>query len=352
MASSVSRPMMSASRISFRYGKHRRYSQSSCPSRMNKRVVIFVSETELVHEILSTGLSTDDGHFVLVSSLDTRAVKVMISNAPPFLRNQTLISERSRYGSVVSQITMLPLRRQDDRTKHGMSFRRQAYVVLPPSNAERTLNIVLKLKIDNHDYQVYVTTDTLKCFECGNFGHLKRSCPKATSSNDETNLVNKDTSSSSSTVKEANPVSGNNAQSSQPDSLNSKTNVWDGFTQKSINPEEKQHLQMRNLSVMFPQLWLTSLYKAYPEWTRNGPGPRYLRNGTGTSAPANKFTLLADTQSATCVRWSFPPQVSISSATTSTCTSHHFMEARALSRRSDVTQSNSQVQWVTSCRVS
>ena len=77
--------------------------------------------------------------------------------------------------TVVSQITMLPLRSQDDRTKHVMYFRRQARVVLPPSNAERTLNIVLKLKINNHDYRVYITTDTLKCFECGNFGHLKRS---------------------------------------------------------------------------------------------------------------------------------------------------------------------------------
>ncbi len=48
-------------------------------SRMNKCVVIFVSETELVHEIVSTGLSTDDGHFVLVSPLDTpAAVKVII----------------------------------------------------------------------------------------------------------------------------------------------------------------------------------------------------------------------------------------------------------------------------------
>ena len=56
--------------------------------------------------------------------------------------------------TVVSQITMLPLRSQDDWTKQVMSFQRQACVVLPPSNAERTLNIVLKLKIDNHDYRV------------------------------------------------------------------------------------------------------------------------------------------------------------------------------------------------------
>ena len=128
-------------------------------------MVIFVSETELVHEIVSTGLSTDDGHFVLVSPLDTPAVKVIISNSPPFLKNQTLISELSRYGFCGFSDTMLPLRSQDDRTKHVMYFRRQARVVLPPSNAERTLNIVLKLKIDNHGYRVYVTTDTLKCFD-------------------------------------------------------------------------------------------------------------------------------------------------------------------------------------------
>ena len=166
-----------------------------------------------------------------------------------------------------------------------MYFRRQARVVLPPSNAERTLNIVLKLKIDNHDYRVYVTTDTLKCFQCGNFGHLKRSCPKATSSNDETNLANKDTissSSSSSTVKEANPVSGNNAQSSQSsqsDSLNSKTNVWDGFT--IVSSRKRKTLPDGRLTQKKAEFTNEeSFYKAYPEWTRT-PVPtewtRYLR---------------------------------------------------------------------------
>ena len=152
-------------------------------------------------------------------------------------------------------------------------------MVLPPSNAERTLNIVLKLKIDNHDYQVYVTTDTLKGFECGNFGHLIRSCPKATSSNDETNVVNKDTSSSSSsTVKEANPVSGNNAQSSQSESPNSKTNVWDGFTivssrKRKTLPDgrltQKKAAFTNEESVgNVPAVVMTSLYNVYLEWIR------------------------------------------------------------------------------------
>ena len=60
-------------------------------SGMNKRVVIFISEVELVHKIVTMGLSTDDGHFMQISPLDTLAVKVIISNVPPFLENERLI---------------------------------------------------------------------------------------------------------------------------------------------------------------------------------------------------------------------------------------------------------------------
>ena len=63
---------------------------------------------------------------------------------------------------------------------------------------------------------------------------LKRFYPKATLSNDETNLLNKDLSPSSSTVKEANSMSSNDAQSDRP---NRTTNVWDGFT---IVPSRKR----------------------------------------------------------------------------------------------------------------
>ena len=37
---------------------------------------------------------------------------------------------------------------------------------------------MLKFSQDGHDYQVYATTNSLKCFSCGRFGHLKWFCPK------------------------------------------------------------------------------------------------------------------------------------------------------------------------------
>ena len=62
-----------------------------------------------------------------------------------------------------------------------MSFRRQAYIVLPSSNVDKVLNVVFKFRIDGHEYQVYASTETLKCFNCNGFDHLKRFCPKTAS---------------------------------------------------------------------------------------------------------------------------------------------------------------------------
>ena len=72
-------------------------------------LVVFVAELQLVHEIIVTGLSTENGRFVLASTLDIPAVKVLLSNVPPFIQNESVLTELSRFGTVVSEITMLPL---------------------------------------------------------------------------------------------------------------------------------------------------------------------------------------------------------------------------------------------------
>ena len=40
-------------------------------SRMNQKVVVFVSDVSLVHEVVSTGIITDSGHFMMASSMPT-----------------------------------------------------------------------------------------------------------------------------------------------------------------------------------------------------------------------------------------------------------------------------------------
>ena len=60
-------------------------------SRMNKRVVVFISDDQLVHDIVSTGISTENGYFILASPLATTSTKIVLNNVPPFIRNEALV---------------------------------------------------------------------------------------------------------------------------------------------------------------------------------------------------------------------------------------------------------------------
>lgn len=49
--------------------------------------------------------------------------------------------------------------------KHVVPFRRRVSIVL--NNNKEELNLVLRFCIDDFDYTVHVTTDSWKCFRCG-----------------------------------------------------------------------------------------------------------------------------------------------------------------------------------------
>ena len=61
-------------------------------SRMNKRVIIFVSDEAFVAPIVEQGLALDSGTFVMAYPLDSCAQRVVISNLPPFLKNDNTFS--------------------------------------------------------------------------------------------------------------------------------------------------------------------------------------------------------------------------------------------------------------------
>ena len=147
-------------------------------SKMNKKIVVFVSDEKFVHDVVSSGLTTETGLFILASPMDTPSMRIVISNVPPFITNDKLMCILSRYGTVVSKISMIPLRARDERIKHVMSFRRQVYMILPDRGDDTGLNISFKVTLNKYEYQMYATSASLTCFNCGAFGHVKRFCPK------------------------------------------------------------------------------------------------------------------------------------------------------------------------------
>ena len=49
-------------------------------------------------------------------------------------------------------------------------------MILPPGVSG--FEAILPLKIEGHTYMGYANTETLVCYGCSEFGHVKRSCPK------------------------------------------------------------------------------------------------------------------------------------------------------------------------------
>lgn len=151
------------------------YESIKSASRMNSAVVIFLDNVDKVNQLLESGLVIQ-GTYIPVLSLVTPAKKVILSNVPPFLKNDLLEKELGRHGKLVSPIKMIPISCKSPHLKHVVSFRRQVQMILKKSDEE--LNLVFKFKVDEFDYTVHVTSETMKCFGCGTVGHVIRSCPE------------------------------------------------------------------------------------------------------------------------------------------------------------------------------
>lgn len=151
------------------------YGSIKSASQMNSAVVIFLDDIDKANQLIENGVVIQ-GTFIPVLSLVNPAKKIIISNVPPFLKNEVLVKELQRYGQLVSPIKLIPMSCKSPHLKHVMSFRRQVLMVL--KNNDEELNLVFKFKIDGYDYTVHVTSEMMKCFRCGAVGHLIRSCPE------------------------------------------------------------------------------------------------------------------------------------------------------------------------------
>ncbi len=70
---------------------------------------------------------------------------------------------------------MIPLGFKNPNIKHVMSFRRFTYMI--PNQQHDPLNLVLKVAVEGKDYTIFVTSGQMRCFLCGEHGHVRQICP-------------------------------------------------------------------------------------------------------------------------------------------------------------------------------
>ena len=167
------------------------YDSVKSAARMNGAIVIFVDCTDKVNQLVETGVELQ-GSFVSVSPLSTHAKRVIISNVPPFVSNNDLERELSRFGKLVSPIRKMPSGCKSPLLKHVVSHRRQTLMIL---NKNEELELVFNVTIDDFVYTVYANSGSLKCYRCGMGGHLARACPERAADAGNRGVVGESTAS-------------------------------------------------------------------------------------------------------------------------------------------------------------
>lgn len=148
------------------------YGKIASASRMNKAVVVFLSEEELVMCLAVNGIQVS-GSFLPVSPLISPAVKVTISNILPFILNAEVEQELSRFRKFASLMKPELLNCRKPALKHVVSFRRQIYMFLN----EPSLDASFRFVHEGKSYMIYANTGNMMCFECGDIGHKRLACP-------------------------------------------------------------------------------------------------------------------------------------------------------------------------------
>lgn len=144
-------------------------------SRMSKAVLLFErSLLILVYLLVEGGLVLDE-QYIAMPPLFVPVTRVTVSGVPPFIPNVLLEKELTQFGKFASGFRTVRLGCKDARLTHVQSLRRQAFMYL--NNQAQTLEVCFKVKFENTFYTVYASAGSMKCFECGDVGHKRSSCP-------------------------------------------------------------------------------------------------------------------------------------------------------------------------------
>ena len=140
----------------------------------NGRAAVYMKTRQDVEDATMFGFRLKDS-FVNVTPLVQPTTRLVLSNVYPELPNELLAKNLSSFCKVISTIRPIPLGIKNKKLSHVMSFRRQVHVLI---DVGVTIPDHINITYSNVNYRVFLSNDSVKCFNCGENGHISKNCKK------------------------------------------------------------------------------------------------------------------------------------------------------------------------------
>ena len=145
------------------------YIQGACPAVL----LFFVSNTDIVERLCTSGLVIHD---ILhsIEPLVKPAIKLTISNCPPYLSDDDLKPYIEKHGKIVSPVRLMSTNFKRDDLKHIYCFRRQVSIL--PHDRNTIVNVRESIVSNGVYHSVFFSTGGIVCFKCNLRGHRAIDC--------------------------------------------------------------------------------------------------------------------------------------------------------------------------------
>lgn len=150
------------------------------------RICIFLSSELILKSLLDKTQSTIkiNEHDIPIRRLLNPAKRIIISNVCPSIPNQAIIDSLERINiSPISEINYLKAGIKESGYEHILSFRRQIYIKHEDISK---LPGTLLININETNFRIFFTDDTITCYTCKLTGHTSMNCKQNNENNHNT----------------------------------------------------------------------------------------------------------------------------------------------------------------------
>ena len=141
----------------------------------NNRFCIFFNSQAVMEKLLKTHSSIHVNEIEIpIRRLINASKRIILSNVYPTIPNQLILNALHEVGiKTTSQISHMKAGFATEQFSHILSFRRQVYInqykvsILPSS---------ITVTVENITFRIFITDDTITCFQCHKTGHFSIQC--------------------------------------------------------------------------------------------------------------------------------------------------------------------------------